>query len=151
MTGAFHLRVAAGILMTFAVVSAAPEAMLFYYGYGSEIELPLGSIMGCINLLLAVFLLRGSNVASYVISIISILYLGGGLVGLPKILEGVRQAAWIATWLLVTGYLWWAVTFSKKVRAELARRREGNKIRDREARRKFYRETRETTEAKDAV
>jgi hypothetical protein len=61
------------------------------------------------------------------------------------------MAAWIALWLLLAGYFWWAATFSRKVRAELARRREGNKIRDREARRKFFQQTREATETKDAA
>jgi hypothetical protein len=40
--------------------------------------------------------------------------------------------------------MWWAVTFSEKVRAELALRREANKIRDRAERRKFYQQMGET-------
>jgi hypothetical protein len=137
MTGAFHLRMMAGLMMASGVASIAFEAMQFYDGI----------------ILLAVWLLRGSNLASYLISAASIVYIGAGLVAVPEILKGgALMAAWIAFWLLLApGYFWWAATFSRKVRAELARRREGNKIRDRETRRKFFQQTREATETKDAA
>jgi uncharacterized membrane protein YjgN (DUF898 family) len=162
MTGAFQVRVVAAILIVLGCCMIAPYAIAFFRGvqvddtfettFKTSVELGEAIIV----IILALWLFRGSDIASYLICAFAILGIGGFLAGIPTILAsgarpgllgGALMAGVTAVGLLICGYVWWAVTFSKKVRAELARRRQANKIRDREERRRFYRQAVET--AKD--
>jgi hypothetical protein len=142
MTGKFHVRMVAGLLLTLGGLIALGTAILFFLD-GEDVK-PISLIGTFIDVGLAVWLLRGSNAASYFISGISIITIGAWLISITSFHGDALDVAFIAVGFVVSGYCWWAVTFSKKVRAELARRRDANKIRDRAERRKFYQQAGET-------
>jgi hypothetical protein len=102
-----------------------------------------GHLIGLIvDIALVVWLCRGSNVAAYILS--ALLIIGFVLWGL-LIFAGVSESDAVmlgvgALGFIVSGYCWWAVTFSREVRTELARRREAHLTGDREKRRAFYQE-----------
>lgn len=141
MSGAFHVRSVATIFIVMALLFIFPYLVAFYKGARldslivdswTDLLAETNLFLGIIFIVLALALLWGSNLASYLMSAFSLLVgIGGALVGLPLVLAG---GAWMAGWLVLMGsifvYCWWAVTFSKQVRAELARRREARRTRD---------------------
>jgi hypothetical protein len=131
MSGAFHIRMVAGIFMVLSGLVIVPQAM-FYFAYG-ELENPINFVGALVIVALAVWLWRGSRAASYLVSVLSILLVGSWIFALPSFLEsGALMTGFAAVMFVALGYCWWAVTFSKVVRAELAKRREADKTGDRE-------------------
>jgi hypothetical protein len=110
-----------------------------------HLDSPASLVGAIVNIILAAWLCRGSITASYILSALSIFGLAGWVLLLFTGFDGsALMTGLIAFGFVASFYLWWAVTFSKKVRAELARRREANKIRNREERQRFYQEMGET-------
>jgi hypothetical protein len=144
MSGAFHLRMVAGGIAAMCSLTIVSQAAVFFLN--GRLANP-GSLIGSVvNIALVVWLCRGSKVAAYILSALLIigfavwvLWISAGVLGSDAVMVGVGALGFI-----VSGYFWWAVTFSKEVRAELARRREAHLIADREKRRAFYQEMGET-------
>jgi hypothetical protein len=144
MSGVFHLRVVAGTIIAMSGLVIVLEAAVFFLN--GRLANP-GSLIGqIVDIALVVWLYRGSKVAAYILSAllilglaVCVLLISAGVLGSDPVTVGVGVLGFIAT-----GYCWWAVTFSKEVRAELARRREAHLIGDREKRRAFYQEVGET-------
>jgi hypothetical protein len=131
MTGTFHIRMVAGILIAFSVLIVVSYAIGYFMD--GELDSPAGLVGAIVNFVLVVSLCRGSNTAAYTLSAVSILGLAAWVLFLFAGFDGsALMAGVIAGGFVVTGYLWWAATFSKTVRAELARRREANNIPDRD-------------------
>jgi hypothetical protein len=144
MSGAFHIRMVAGILITLCGLVIVLQVTAFLMS--GELEHPSNLVGAILNIALVVWLCRGSNTAAYILSAFMIIGIAGWvLVLFAGGLESDPFAAgFFAFGLLASAYCWWAVTFSKEVRAELARRREANEIQDREERQKFYQQVGET-------
>ena len=84
---------------------------------------PFGWVGGLSSIALALWLLRGSNVARTLLIIFSCL----GLVfyGYLALMVGSRSwttAAFVGVFALISAYCLWALAFSQDVRAELTRR-----------------------------
>jgi len=121
MTGTFHIRMVAGILIATGVLLIVSNALAYFMD--GELDNPAGLVGAVVDFAIAVALLRGSNTAAHILSVIAILGFAGSVLAFFNGFDGsALMAGLIASGSAVSGYLWWAATFSQKVRAELARR-----------------------------
>jgi hypothetical protein len=121
MSGIAHLRIIVALFVVGGIVALSPYALsLFMDGINLY---PFGWVGGVASIALAAWLYRGSNIARnllIVFSVLGLLFYGALLIMIVR--DSIEAAAVLGIFVVLSGYCLWALTFSKDVRAELARR-----------------------------
>ena len=145
MAGIVHLRIVVAIFVIGGIVSLLPYGLSFLVD-GMHTS-PFGLISAIGSIAIGVWLSRGSEIARYILIVISIfgLLLCGLVVFLVAGSNGPLGAA-LGLSCVLTGYCLWVLMFSKDVRTELARRRDANAKQESDERRRFYEQLGEKSE-----
>jgi hypothetical protein len=140
MTGPFHLRAVATIFILSGIFVLIPFALSLFQPGGPRS--PTGAVAGMVDIGLAIWLTRGSQIARCFLAVFSglgLLLCGAlfflGARGAPEV------ALPAAVGVILCGYCVWALTLSPELGAELALRLE--------ARKKFYDEADPFAERQD--
>jgi hypothetical protein len=144
MSGAFHIRMVAGILLASAGLTIVLDLTTFLLV--GELKHPANLLGSVVDIALVIWFCRGSKAAALILS--GLLILAIAMFVLLVVAVGNDGGATVigvsVFGIVAAAYCWWAVTFSRSVRTELAQRREANALRQREERRQFYQQMGET-------
>ena len=123
MTGIVHLRAVTTIFVLGGMLAALPYSLSLFL---DDPPPPLiGWIGGIACIVFAVWVARGSNIARFFLIDFSIL----GLLAYGILIFVVGEGTWLdiaamGFFGILSGYCLWVLMFSKKLLAELSRRRE---------------------------